>query len=230
MKTLRRSGAFTVIELLAVIVLITVLAIVFLPSLQSARFDAQTKLCQENLRQIGSAAAMFAADSGRFPGCQHEPPSWVDSLAAYGSIQRFACPQDLPTARATAQRGKRHDWTYALNDFLTPHPFGAPRLDFSRLQSVPSPAETIMFAEAAEEYRRYDHFHFADALDNGFTPEAFAEQVDVELHENAANYLFIDGRVDELGWSTSAKPKLMFPNSKFVHPAGESNARQMARR
>jgi len=146
-------------------------------------------------------------------------------------MDKFVCPSDTEElANAPTQKRKRIDRTYALNDFLTPHPYGAPDLDFSTMASVPSPWETTLFGEAAIEYRRYDHFHFADRVENGFTAAAFSEQVDVLRHEGGANYLFLDGRVEELGWTSGAKPKLSFPNSRFVHPAGEAGPQRMARR
>lgn len=224
MQSEKRSRAFTVIELLAVIAVIGLLGLLFLPVFADARADARNAQCGENLRQIGKAVPLYAADhAGRFPGCQHEPPSWVEALEAYRPIENFVCPEaEVP--------GKRSEWSYALNDFLTPHPYGARKLDFSKIATVPSPWETMLFGEAAAEYRRYDHFHFADEIENGFTPAAFSEQVEVEQHEGAANYLFVDGHVEGLGWTSGARPKLNFPKSRFVHPAGDSNAQQMARR
>lgn len=79
-----------------------------------------------------------------------------------------------------------------------------------------------MFAEVEREYREYDHFHFADAKEHGFTTDAFGAQVAVEQHGSEANYLFADGHVDALTWSGGVKPKLRFPGSRFVHPGGES--------
>jgi prepilin-type processing-associated H-X9-DG protein len=224
---MERAGAFTVIELLAVTVVFGLLGILFLPVLARARADARNAICRENLRAIGKGVALYGADqNGKFPGTQHERPSWVEGLAGYCFVDRFVCGEYL-----IEQREKRVNWTYALNDFLTPHPYGARGLDFSRTGAVPRPSETMMFGEAAVEYRAYDHFHFADRIDNGFSVEAFGEQVDVERHDTAANYLFVDGRVEELGWSSGAKPKLKTSGSRFVHPAGESaGVPQMARR
>lgn len=228
----RQSGAFTVIELLAVVAVTGLLGILFLPLFNSVRADAQNAQCGENLRQIGKSAGIYVADhAGKLPGCQHEPPSWVKGLEAYCSVEKFVCPPHREElANPPTKRSERIEWTYALNDFLTPHPYGARSLDFSRMASVPSPWETMLFGEAGIEYRRYDHFHFADRVENGFTAAAFSEQVDVERHEGGANYLFADGRVEELGWSSGAKPKLSFPNSRFVHPSGESGPQQIAKR
>ena len=77
-----------------------------------------------------------------------------------------------------------------------------------------------MFAEADEAYRSYDHFHFADARENGYSPEAFSDQVDAVRHSGEANYLFADGHVSLMSWSSGVKPKLTAAGSKFVHPSG----------
>jgi hypothetical protein len=37
-----------------------------------------------------------------------------------------------------------------INDFLTPNPFGAPQLDFSKLTRLPAPSETIHMAKRGE--------------------------------------------------------------------------------
>ena len=42
--------------------------------------------------------------------------------------------------------------SYAINDFLTPHPFGASHLDCSRMSGVPSPSETLYMAECADRF------------------------------------------------------------------------------
>ena len=221
-----RSG-FTVVELFAVLAVVSLLGFLFLPVVLNARADAQTALCAENLRQLGRAATLYSAENGgRFPGTQHERPSWVEGLEEYGVAGKFTCEIAAQSAEYT-KGGSRPQWTYALNDFLTPHPYGARQANFSRMPSVPSPTETLMYGEAAEGFRFYDHFHFADAVENGFSPAAFGEQVDAELHDAGANYLFIDGRVEWLGWSSDARPKLKFPGSKFVHPAGETAAQQL---
>ena len=62
----RRTGAFTLIELLVVIAILSILSAILFPVLASARAKARQTVCQSNLKQIGSAIAMYTQD---YDGC-----------------------------------------------------------------------------------------------------------------------------------------------------------------
>ena len=50
------------------------------------------------------------------------------------------------------------------------------------------------------------------------------DQVDAVRHSGEANYLFADGHVSLMSWSSGVKPKLTAAGSKFVHPSGGNPA------
>lgn len=196
---------------MVVVAIISVLASLLLPAIAGARARAQSTRCRSNLRQVGIGVALYAGDNGdQLPLSAHQGASWIGKLQAYGLSNVFGCPLDTNRSRITS---------FAINDFLTPHPFGAADLDFSRLSRIPGPAETLHLAEARGDFEGSDHFHFADAESGAYSTNAFMGQVDVSRHRGLSNYLFADGHVEGLRW-VWVRSQLDLPGSRLVRPDG----------
>ena len=78
--------AFTLVELLVVLVVIGILASLLLPALAKAKYMAQMSVCRNNLRQISVALHVYRTDHSAFPlygveDLNSEPPMWWKKLA-----------------------------------------------------------------------------------------------------------------------------------------------------
>jgi len=100
---MKRIARFTLVELLVVITIITMLLTLLLPALSMSRHVAKRISCAGNMKQIGTAGALYFSDGDRFAtwSVRAYPSlktaqfgSWTSILAEYigGSGLPWICP------------------------------------------------------------------------------------------------------------------------------------------
>lgn len=114
-----RKNAFTLLELLVVIVIVAVLASVLIPQLTKMTLLSRNTQCISNLRQIGAALLSHAGEhNGLMPTAGAEIayhaisadtglPGWTEQLEPYLGTNRkiFVCPSSGPIIPNNAQYG-----------------------------------------------------------------------------------------------------------------------------
>jgi len=170
-RTPKRAGGFTLIELLVVITIIAVLAALLFPVFGAARERARQSSCASNLRQIGLAVMMYAADyDDTFPPAAYPDPLqlkqyWfglrIGDSADFDTTQGLLYPymRSAEVKRCPSFQGKPYlgnstgygySYAYIGGDAAVTFDFdpetfpGGP----AALSQLSDPANTIVFADA----------------------------------------------------------------------------------
>lgn len=203
--------AFSLIETLVVVAIISVLAVMAGTAVAAMTERSQNVQCLSNLRQVGAAIQLYTGDAnGRLPSSSHHRAedgsslSWTNTLAAYlGTNFIGRCPS-VPAHPARV--------TYGWNDLLTDTSGAGISVAICR-----RPGTTLAVAELATN-QSSEHLHFRGALRNGrLTANQFRAFVNVEAHGQSANYLFVDGHVESLAWS-EVQRRVTPVQSPFLNP------------
>jgi prepilin-type processing-associated H-X9-DG protein/prepilin-type N-terminal cleavage/methylation domain-containing protein len=222
---LRRPNAMTLVELLVVITIIGALAGLLLPAVQSARAAARSAACKNNMRQIGVAVHRYCnIHDEELPESFHNGPgrSWIFTLAPFlenVDIIRI-CPDDLRRedrllAKATS---------YVINDYFTSptNPDVDPLRELRQLETTSRSIFLFEIADALSADPDTDHAHSSSwfkplNVKRGFVLSVIEGDIQIDRHQEAANYLYVDGHVETIpaaqivAWATAgfdfAKPE-----------------------
>jgi prepilin-type processing-associated H-X9-DG protein/prepilin-type N-terminal cleavage/methylation domain-containing protein len=198
-------AAFTLVELLVVIVIIASLAAITFSLVRASINRAHSAKCVANLRDIGVRITGEAFDKGRYPATVNGAPLW-DVVAGWsggsGRDLAWCCPARL------IKKAGNSDFTpaYSANDRVFPTE-GLP------LAAAQRPSEIIVLIDAGQRMPSGWAFHqmrVSGATDpaNANVPlqgkPITAPNTDIATggacvryrHQGSANALFLDGHVE----------------------------------
>ncbi len=213
------NRGFGLLELLVGLGVIITLSVLVTQGIAISMAKARKTRALNQLRSIGHAVGIYIAENNQqLPGSQHERNSWVGGLLPYfDSVPNESVSDKMRRVyKSPGDPHRKRAFSYAINDFLLPHPSGARHLNFSRMPSIPNPSQTILFTESQASYAGTDHFHFARY---GFTPELVRAAVAVDRYNEGNVYLFVDCHVEWIPWS-EMRASLQRRGSRLIHPSG----------
>lgn len=188
------SPAFTLIELLAVIAIVGILAAILIPAVGKVRERANEATCASNLRQIGVAVGLYQAENnGAFPSVNDgsapgQHITWFEQLRPYLSqeidglsntkiIDVIHCPS-AEFYKADANGNRRNTHGYGWNPYLIPdtrvQSDGSRRSPY-RAVKVQRPSEVALMADAGQRSPSGWSFGYFVAKRGAYDP-ATAEQ------------------------------------------------------
>jgi len=203
---------FTLIELLVVLVVVAILCGLSVPAMQSGLMKAKQAACASNLRQIGAAISLYAAENaGLLPRTSHSggsANSWIYSLAPYlDNLDKVRiCPADPFAGKRLKERGT----SYTLNSIVfNPSYDGDGNIvtKFDRLPLIPKLSQTLLACVVSDQKFGIgaDHTHSETWRNNwvavlvDIAPDRFRTGPAArDKTKGRSNYLFGDGHAESL--------------------------------
>lgn len=201
----KKTAAFTLIELLASVSIVAVLAAVAVPTFGTMREKGNETDCLGNGRQLGLAMTRYAAEhSNAINGLGQVDEggsfsNWMNRMSPYFEVDRYADIRSNFICRSHPKFVRDNDahFGWAINTQFIPTETG-----LKRHASVSNPARTIY---AAEGYRDFD-WQAGDGHKDGFTvPKAFAKKNTIAAgervffpHRGRTVAVFLDGHSELL--------------------------------
>jgi prepilin-type processing-associated H-X9-DG protein/prepilin-type N-terminal cleavage/methylation domain-containing protein len=214
-------AAFTLLEVLVVISIVTLLLAVLLPGLSRARRQAAAVSCSSNIRQLASANGMYASDHGgrlvpgapriesqnlhRWHGVRATPKSDFDAargpLVPYLGTDRGIrhCPDFDPERRGFEAGNGGYGYNNAYLGVETIANRDGRTIITTNLigawaDRIARPGETLMFADSAFAADALIEYSFAEPR---FHPQ-WGTRADPSIHfrhQGSANVAWSDGHV-----------------------------------
>ena len=207
-------SAFSLVELLAAIAMIAVLAAVGVPAMGGALDSSQRSKCASHMRSIGAGIHLYAAEhDGKLPSinCLDPESTWIEQLQPYLGTNYTTvrvCPAD-PRAAEKLRTG--HATSYLMNERVEADAFVDENGElvpgeavFDRLVRIPQPSRAIIMflGNTNKTATGTDHIHSGvmkswAGVRGEIWPDAFGGG-SADGTSGSANYLFADGHVQNI--------------------------------
>jgi len=165
----RSQDGLTLVELLAVLGALALLAAITLPALAGGRPRSEAAVCANNLRMLGAATLNYSMENeGTFPP-RSSTNIWPQRLLAYyEKLDVLRCPSDRPiaypyTTLSPADAAPRSYLINGWNDYFVTTLAGSELQEFLNHRgppmpeaAIPLPSQTILFGEKMTSSL---HFH-----------------------------------------------------------------------
>lgn len=256
MYELRAIRGFTLIELTAVVAIITVLVSLLTAALNQTKIKALRISCLDNMKQLNLAWQMYSEDfDGALPLNQtaagpvhHRIPllnsstnSWVAGNPRFdtttdnirrGSLfpyMKAVSPYrcGMDDSRVEGHPDLARTRSYSMNAFLGGDEEMNPALQFAELRR---PSSTFVFIEEHESSRWASSFVVVSATKASFTPgSGLASWVSTpaDRHEQGCNLTFADGRIEFWRWFSPKTERDTMMSSSAGHR--QRDARDLSR-